>query len=125
MKGKHLSIEQREMIYSYCLHGKSARECHDAMFLGSDELCKLKNIQKIYNLCNDVTKEKSRNQYLSKSNKRGPQVKNNNGQWYDEIIDTLSSNYPTAPTIILRQHLEATIGVSEEVPSVSCINKCL
>ena len=52
-------------------------------------------------------------------------MKNNNGQWYDEIIDTLSSNYPTAPTIILRQHLEATIGVSEEVPSVSCINKCL
>ena len=80
----------------------------------------------IYNLCNDVTKEKSRIQYLSKSNKRGPQVKNNNGQWYDEIIDILSSKYPTAPTIILRQHLEAAIGVSERVPSVSgCINKCL
>ena len=52
-------------------------------------------------------------------------MKINNGQWYDEIMDTLSSNNPTAPTIILRQHLEAAIGDSERVPSVSCINKCL
>ena len=43
MKGKHLSKEHREMIYSYCINGKSARECHDALFLGSDQICKLKN----------------------------------------------------------------------------------
>jgi hypothetical protein len=47
-KGKHLSTAQREMIFSYCNSGKTARECHDGLFLGSEQLCKLKNIQNIY-----------------------------------------------------------------------------
>ena len=127
MKGKHLSKEHREMIFSYCINGKSARECHDALFLGSDQICKLKNNQKLFNLCNDATKEKSKIEYFSSSNRRGPQGDvNNNGQWYDDIIETLSANYPTVTTIVLRQHSEAVIAVAQRVPSRASINNtCL
>jgi hypothetical protein len=126
MKGKHLSKEHREMIFSYCVNGKSARECHDALFLGSDQICKLKNVQKIFNLCNDATKEKSKIEYFSSSNRRGPQGDvNNNGQWYDDIIETLSANYPTVTTIVLRQHLEAVIAGAQRVPSLASINTYL
>ena len=77
MKGKHLSKEEhREMIYSYCINGKSARECHDALFLGSDQICKLKNVQKIFNLCNDATKETAKIEYLSNCHRRGPRTEN-------------------------------------------------
>ena len=101
-RGKHLSKEHREMIYSYCINGKSARECHDALFLGSDQICKLKNVQKI----NDSTKEKAKIEYLSHCHRRGPQGDVfNNGQWYDDIVKALSTNYPTVSTIVLRQHL--------------------
>ena len=113
MKGKHLSKEHREMIFSYCVNGKSARECRDALFLGSDQICKLKNVQKLFNLCNDdaTNKGKTKIEYLSSYNCRGPQGDvNNNEQWYDDIIETLSANYPTVTTIVLRQHLEAVIA---------------
>ena len=126
MKGKHLCKELREMIYSYCINGKSARECHDALFLGSDQICKLKNVQKIFNLCNDSTKEKAKIEYLSNCHRRGPQGDVlNNGQWYDDIIETLSTNYPTVSTIVLRQHLEAVIDGAKRVPSIASINTCL
>ena len=111
-KGKHLSTAQREMTFSYCNSGKTARECHDVLFLGSEQLCKLKNIQKIYRLFNDGTKEKDMVQYLANSKSRGPQLKDNNEQWYDDLVGTLNTNYPTVTTIVLRQHLEAAIGGS-------------
>jgi hypothetical protein len=125
MKGKHLSKEHREMIFSYCVNGKSARECRDALFLGSDQICKLKNVQKLFNLCNDdaTNKGKTKIEYLSSYNRRGPQGDvNNNEQWYDDIIETLSANYPTVTTIVLRQHLEAVIAGAQRVPSLASIN---
>ena len=96
------------MIYSYCINGKSARECHDALFLGSDQICKLKNVQKIFNLGNDSTKEKAKIEYLSHCHhSRGPQGDVfNNGQWYDDIIKALSTNYPT---VSIRQHLKCVV----------------
>jgi hypothetical protein len=123
-----LSTAQREMIFSYCNSGKTARECHDGLFLGSEQLCKLKNIQKIYRLFNDETKEKDMVQYLANSKSRGPQLKDNNEQWYDDLVGTLNTNYPTVTTIVLRQHLEAAIGGSSTdqcVPSTSSIERSL
>ena len=113
------------MIFSYCKSGKTARECHDGLFLGSEQLCKLSNIQKNYRLFNDGTKEKDMVQYLANSKSRGPQLKDNNEQWYDDLVGTLNTNYPTLTTLVLRQHLDAAIGGSStehNVPSTSTIN---
>ncbi len=116
------------MIFSYCKSGKTARECHDGLFLGSEQLCRLSNIQKIYRLFNDGTKEKDMVQYLANSKSRGPQLKNNNEQWYDDLVGTLNTNYPTVTTLVLRQHLDAAIGGSStehNVPSTSTIKRSL
>ena len=86
------------MIFSYCKSGKTARECHNGLFLGSENICKLKSIQQIYRLCNDVTKENAMIKYLASSNSRGPQVKQNQEQWYDSLVETLNTNYPTVTT---------------------------
>lgn len=124
-KGKHLSIEQREMIFSYCINGMSAKECHDGLFLGSEQLCKLNNIHKIFRLCIDGNKEAEKIKYLSKSSSRGPKVNESLGQWYDDLVENLSDNYPTVSTDVLRQHLEAAIGGASAVPSISSIKRSL
>ena len=59
---------------------------------------------------NDSTKEKAKIEYLSHCHRRGPQGDVcNNGQWYDDIIKALSTNYPTGSTIVLRQHLKCVV----------------
>jgi len=84
-----------------------------------------KNLQIIFN---DGTKEKVMVQYLANSKSRDPQFKDNNEQWYDVLVGTMNTNYPTVTTIVLRQHLEAAIGGSSTdqcVPSTSSIERSL
>ena len=115
------------MIYSYSLQGKSAVDCHNGLFLGDEIQFKLKSLKKIYRDFADPKKDGDVIKYLAKTKSRGPLLKENNAQWYDEIVDSINSNYPTVTRTVLRNHVEAAIGDApgRTVPSLSSIDRAL
>ena len=126
MKGKHLTKEMREMIWSYYNLGKSAEECHEKLFLGSEITCKLKNIKKLYRLFADPSKENELIKYLATTNIRGPKVRENHEQWYDDLVSVINFNDPTTSNFGLRLQLEEIIENSNlRLPSLTSVGRAL
>jgi len=126
-KGTHLSKERKQLIFSHFSSGKTPEECHEFLFLGSNNVCTLKHIKKLYGLFRNPIKVDDKIDYLADTNCRGAKRVSSHEQWYDGLVESINNKHKTVKRAVVRQHLEDLIGDTSlnPLPSVNSVGRSL
>ena len=120
-RGKNLSKERKIDILNYQINGKTPRECHNALFLGSEAECTYKHIQKIFGMYEKEPPygDNATSLYITGANKRGKNP--TEFWWYDKLINELVIKNPTQSSEIIRQLLTCNLGPGIQIPCLTMV----